>query len=141
MYLLLIYCISKQHPQLSHGGDWIANRHPLQLSLVAPLGLLSPSRSEAVSLRAPLMSKVFQANAAYGAPVADTLRQIEVAVARYLRLVSTLIDEDVNAQYFVTGGRKSKIIKVSGFLGVQVNTARFAWHLQYAGTSDWLLSV
>ena len=42
------------------------------------------------------MSKVFQANAAYGAPVADTIRQIEVAVARYLRLVSTLIDEDVN---------------------------------------------
>ena len=28
------------------------------------------------------------------------------------------------AQYFVTGWRKSKIIKVSGFLGVQVNTAR-----------------
>ena len=54
------------------------------------------SRSEAVSLRASLMSKVFQANAAYGAPVADTIRQIEVAVARYLRLVSTLIDEDVN---------------------------------------------
>ena len=42
------------------------------------------------------MSKVFQANAAYGAPVADTIRQIEVAVARYLRLVSTLTDEDVN---------------------------------------------
>ena len=42
------------------------------------------------------LSKVFQANAAYGAPVADTIRQIEVAVARYLRLVSTLIDEDVN---------------------------------------------
>ena len=40
--------------------------------------------------------EVFQANAAYGAPVADTIRQIEVAVARYLRLVSTLIDEDVN---------------------------------------------
>ena len=54
------------------------------------------SRSEAVSLRASLMSKVFQANAACGAPVADTIRQIEVAVARYLRLVSTLIDEDVN---------------------------------------------
>ena len=81
----------------------MANRHPLQLSLVAPLGLLSPSRSEAVNLRAPLMSKVFQANAAYGVCVADTLRQIEVGVARYLRLVSTLIDEDVNAQYFVTG--------------------------------------
>ena len=45
------------------------------------------------------------------------------------------------AQYFVTGWRKSKIIKVSGFLGVQVNTARFAWHLQCTGTSDWLLSV
>ena len=42
------------------------------------------------------MPKVFQANAAYGAPVADTIRQIEVAVARYLRLVSTLIDEDVD---------------------------------------------
>ena len=50
VYLLLIYCISKQHPQLSHrispwscfGGDWMANCHPLQLSLVAPLGLLSP---------------------------------------------------------------------------------------------------
>ena len=28
------------------------------------------------------------------------------------------------ALYFVTGGGKSKIIKVSGFLGVQVNTAR-----------------
>ena len=40
---------------------------------------------------------MFQANAAYGALVAATIRQIEVAVAGYLRFASTMIDdEDVN---------------------------------------------
>ena len=29
---------------------------------------------------------------------------------------------------------------MSSFLGAEVNAARFAWHLQYAGTFDWLLS-
>ena len=41
------------------------------------------------------------------------------------------------AQYFVTVWPGRKELKVSSFLGAQVNTARFAWHLQYAGTFDW----
>ena len=38
------------------------------------------------------------------------------------------------AQYFVTVWPGRKELKVSSFLGAQVNTARFACHLQYAGT-------
>ena len=45
------------------------------------------------------------------------------------------------AQYFVTVWLGRKELKVSSFLGAQVNTARFTWHLQYAGTFDWLLSA
>ena len=41
------------------------------------------------------------------------------------------------AQYFVTVWPGRKELKVSSFLGAQVNTARFAWHLQYVGLS-WL---
>lgn len=42
------------------------------------------------------MQKRFQASAAYGASVADTVRQPEVSVSRYLRLVSTLVGADVS---------------------------------------------
>ena len=40
------------------------------------------------------MQKGFHASSTSGAPVADTVRQIEIAVARYLRLVSTLVSDD-----------------------------------------------
>ncbi len=73
---------------------YMGNGYELLRQMVKEFSLRS--RSEAVSLRASLMSKVFHANAAYGAPVADTVRQIEVAVARYLRLVSTLLVEDTS---------------------------------------------
>ena len=43
------------------------------------------------------------------------------------------------AQYFVTVWPGRKELKVSSFLGAQVNTARFAWHLQYVGLS-WLVT-
>ena len=79
------------------GGNsmtYMGNGYELLRQLVKEFSLRS--RSEAVGLRASLMSKVFHANAAYGAPVADTVRQIEVAVARYLRLVSTLLVDDTS---------------------------------------------
>ena len=44
------------------------------------------------------------------------------------------------AQYFVTVWPGREELKVSSFLGAQVNADRFAWHLQYAGTFLWLLS-
>ena len=52
--------------------SYMGNGYKLLRQLVKECSL--KSRSEAVSLRASLMSKVFQANAAYGAPVADTIR-------------------------------------------------------------------
>ena len=51
------------------------------------------SRAEAMSLRAMLMARTFQAQTS-SAPVADTVRQIEVAVARFVRLLSTLDQRD-----------------------------------------------
>ena len=45
------------------------------------------------------------------------------------------------AQYFVTVWPGREELTVFGFFSAQVNTARFAWHLQYAGTFDWLLSA
>ena len=51
------------------------------------------SRAEAMSLRAMLMARTFKAQDS-SAPVADTVRQIEVAVARFLRLLSTLDPRD-----------------------------------------------
>ena len=51
------------------------------------------SRAEAMSLRAMLMVRTFQAQNT-SAPVADTVRQIEVAVARFGRLLSTLDQRD-----------------------------------------------
>ena len=89
-----IVAVAMQGDFFGNSMSYMGNGYELLRQLVKEFSLRS--RSEAVSLRASLMSKVFQANAAYGAPVADTIRQIEVAVARYLRLVSTLIDEDVN---------------------------------------------
>ena len=44
------------------------------------------------------------------------------------------------AQYVVTVGPGRKELKVSGFLGAQVNMARFAWYLEIAGAFDVLLS-
>ena len=44
------------------------------------------------------------------------------------------------AQYFVTVGPGRKELQASGFLGAQVNMARFAWYLEFAGAFDWLLS-
>ena len=51
------------------------------------------SRAEAMSLRAMLMARTFQAQTS-SAPVADTVRQIEIAVARFVRLLSTLDQRD-----------------------------------------------
>ena len=45
---------------------------------------------KAMSLRAMLMARTFQTQSGTSAPVADTVRQIEIAVARYQRLLSTL---------------------------------------------------
>ena len=86
--------VAMQGDFFGNSMSYMGNGYELLRQLVKEFSMRF--RSEAVSLRASLMSKVFQANASYGAPVADTIRQIEVAVARYLRLVSTLIDEDVN---------------------------------------------
>ena len=41
------------------------------------------------------------------------------------------------ARYIATGWPGWQELKVYGFVGAQVNRARFARHLQYAGTSDW----
>ena len=89
-----IVAVAMQGDFFGNSMSCMGNGYELLRELVKEFSLRS--RSEAVSLRASQMSKVFQANAAYGAPVADTIRQIQVAVAGYLRLVSTLIDEDVN---------------------------------------------
>ena len=49
------------------------------------------SRSEALSLRAQLMAKEFKADSAAGnAYISDVIRQIDVACARYMRMISTL---------------------------------------------------
>ena len=49
------------------------------------------SRSEALSLRAQLMAKEFKADSAAGnAYISDVSRQIDVACARYMRMISTL---------------------------------------------------
>ena len=67
--------------------------------------------SEVVSLWTSLLSKMFPANAAYGVPVADTIRQIEVVVARYLRLVLTLNDEDVNGLEVGNSNQRTLLIR------------------------------
>ena len=56
------------------------------------------SRSEALSLRASLMSKVFQPSQLAGrssTQVSDVIRQLEVSCARFQRLVATLDARDV----------------------------------------------
>ena len=68
---------------------YMGNVFELLKQLCKEFSLSLRNKSEAIGLRASLMQKVFHANAPYGASVADTIRQIEVAVARYLRLVST----------------------------------------------------
>ena len=89
-----IVAVAMQGDFFGNSMTYMGNGYELLRQLVKEFSLRS--RSEAVSLRASLMSKVFHANAAYGAPVADTVRQIEVAVARYLRLVSTLLVDDTS---------------------------------------------
>ena len=90
-----IVAVAMQGDFFSNSMTYMGNGYELLRQLVKEFSLRS--RSEAVSLRASLQSKVFHANAAYyGAPVADTVRQIEVAVARYLRLVSTLLVADTS---------------------------------------------
>ena len=74
-----IVAVAMQGDFFGNSMSYMGNGYELLRQLVKEFSLRS--RSEAVSLRASLMSKVFQANAAYGAPVADTIRQIEVAVA------------------------------------------------------------
>ena len=89
-----IVAVAMQGDFFGNSMTYMGNGYELLRQLVKEFSL--GSRSEAVSLRASLMSKVIHANAAYGAPVADTVRQIEVAVARYLRLVSTLLVDDTS---------------------------------------------
>ena len=71
-----IVAVAMQGDFFGNSMSYMGNGYELLRQLVKEFSLRS--RSEAVSLRASLMSKVFQANAAYGAPVADTIRQIEV---------------------------------------------------------------
>ena len=88
-----IVAVAQQGDLFGNATTYMGNGFELLRQLCREFSLRN--KSEAVSLRASLMQKSFHANAAYGAPVADTVRQIEVAVARYLRLISTLVDCDV----------------------------------------------
>ena len=81
-----IVAVAQQGDIFGNATTYMGNGFELLRQLCKEFSLRS--KSEALGLRASLMQKTFHANAAYGAPVADTVRQIEVAVARYLRLVS-----------------------------------------------------
>ena len=87
-----IVAVALQGDILGNATTYMGNGFELLRQLVKEF--LLRSKSEAVGLRASLMQKVFHASSASGAPVADTVRQIEIAVARYLRLVSTLVSDD-----------------------------------------------
>ena len=67
------------------------------------------SRAEAMSLRAMLMARTFQAQTS-PAPVADTVRHIEVAVARFVRLLSTLDQRDAVGLAFTDSDQLTLLI-------------------------------
>ena len=87
-----IVAVASQGDILGNATTYMGNGFELLRQLVKEFSLRS--KSEAVGLRASLMQKTFHSSSASGAPVADTVRQIEIAVARYLRLVSTLVSDD-----------------------------------------------
>ena len=116
---------------------YMGNGYELLRQLVKEFSL--KSRSEAVSLRASLMSKVFHANAAYGAPVADTVRQIEVAVARYLRLVSTLLVDDTSGLGVADSDQLTLLIRslpepAKSYVLHHSQGESYAWGLQNFGS-------
>ena len=69
------------------------------------------NRSEAVDLRAALMSRSFQSTTSQNAPVADTVRQIEVAVARYVKMVSTLDATDMSGLHIADSDQMTLLMR------------------------------
>ena len=83
-----IVAVAMQGDMFGNSLAYMGNGFELLRQLVREFSLRS--RAEAMSLRAMLMARTFQTQSGTSAPVADTVRQIEIAVARYLRLLSTL---------------------------------------------------
>ena len=86
-----IVAVAMQGDVFGNSLSYMGNGFELLRQLAKEFSLRS--RAEAMSLRAMLMARTFQAQTS-SAPVADTVRQIEVAVARFVRLLSTLDQRD-----------------------------------------------
>ena len=86
-----IVAVAMQEDVFGNSLSYMGNGFELLRQLAKEFSLRS--RVEAMSLRAMLMARTFKAQDS-PAPVADTVRQIEVAVARFLRLLSTLDPRD-----------------------------------------------
>ena len=86
-----IVAVAMQGDVFGNSLSYMGNGFELLRQLAKELSLRS--RAEAMSLRAMLMARTFRAQDS-SAPVADTVRQIEVAVARFVRLLSTLDPRD-----------------------------------------------
>ena len=86
-----IVAVAMQGDVFGNSLSYMGNGFELLRQLAKEFSLRS--RAEAMSLRAMLMARTFKAQDS-SAPVADTVRQIEVAVARFLRLLSTLDPRD-----------------------------------------------
>ena len=78
-----IVAVAMQGDVFGNSLSYMGNGFELLRELAKEFSLRS--RAEAMSLRAMLMARTFQAQTS-SAPVADTVRQIEVAVARFVRL-------------------------------------------------------
>ncbi|CAE7200879.1 unnamed protein product [Symbiodinium sp. CCMP2592] len=86
-----IVAVAMQGDVFGNSLSYMGNGFELLRQLAKEFSLRS--RAEAMSLRAMLMARTFRAQDS-SAPVADTVRQIEVAVARFVRLLSTLDPRD-----------------------------------------------
>ncbi|CAE7278428.1 unnamed protein product [Symbiodinium sp. CCMP2592] len=82
-----IVAVAMQGDVFGNSLSYMGNGFELLRQLAKEFSLRS--RAEAMSLRAMLMARTFRAQDS-SAPVADTVRQIEVAVARFVRLLSSL---------------------------------------------------
>eukprot|EP00439_Symbiodinium_sp_Y106_P072684 s1971_g13.t1 len=117
-----IVAVAMQGDVFGNSLSYMGNGFELLRQLAKELSLRS--RAEAMSLRAMLMARTFRAQDS-SAPVADTVRQIEVAVARFVRLLSTLDPRDA-AGFTLTDSDQLTLLmrKILRLVEVRVNCVK-----------------